>query len=102
MAKTPQGYRYNSEEVAQYLSLYAKMQEAARELEVFKGAFNSSSEGGKENFKSPLKYCASMLRVAVAEYNSQVPQVIREKIAVGQTAGQLESLATNTLLELKD
>lgn len=87
-------YRYTSEEVAQYISLYAEMQVTANSLIGLKLNLNPSEDIG-----GTVAYTARRLRAQTEVFKITVPESIREKINVGRTPDQLESLATNTLLE---
>ena len=87
-------------EIGRYINLYAEMQKAASTLQSAKQLHDSSPESWGANFKSPITEFAKRLRGAIEVYRSEVPYLIRQKVTRGPTPNQLETLATNILLEL--
>lgn len=92
--------KYDDNQVARYIGSYIKMHEASAMLNSSLSLYNMSTGELKNHLKSPIRDFAISLRRAIEDVRTEVPQSIRDRVCFGKTPDQLESLATNTLLEL--
>ena len=82
--------------IAGYIDSYATLQAMGQIVSMTEAIVKSYSDDS--NNKS-LRDAAVTLRKQIAKFREQVPKEIREQLTSGKTESQLESLATNILLQ---
>ena len=91
---------YDSDQVARYIDLYRKMHQASVILNSSLSLYGSSQGRLRSDLKSPIRDFVGSLRKAIEGVRTKVPERIKGKVSFGQTLCELESLATNALLEI--
>ena len=85
-----------AEEIAGYINSYATLQAMGAAVSMTKSIIDWRPNYQKDD---RLIKAVTTLRNQLVKYKKEVPEEIRQKLSIGMTESQLESLATNILLQ---
>ena len=84
-------------EIAEFLEMYRIIYEEVETINNLRAVYNR----GNPRMRGMFTDVAKSLRISINEFKGQVPQPIRDNLYNPSRFDELETLATNTLLELK-